>query len=128
MELDNRKNILKLSCTDLDSYVNIVVLGKYVSIMNNIGRRAEVSSFTPDYKSLRSVPTVDAAIRHNNLHSRETFLLIVRNISSVLAIDYNLILSFISREVGVDIKCTSKIQCKNPDEEDYSVYFEEENL
>ena len=55
-------------------------------------------------------------------------MLIVRNALSVLAIDHNLIPPCVIREAGVDIKCVSKIQCKNPEEEYHSVYFKEENL
>lgn len=114
------------SRTDLDSHANIVAVDKRASIINDTGRRYEVSPSTPDYELLRSVPIVDATIRCNCLYSREIYLLIVRNALSVPAIDYKLILPFIIREAGVDIRCAPKIQCKNP--EDHLVYFEEENL
>ena len=41
-----------LSRTDLDSHANMVVVGKHVAIVNDTGRRAEVSPFTPDYEAL----------------------------------------------------------------------------
>ena len=43
------------------------------------------------------------------------------NALSVLAMDHDLIPPFIIREVGVDVKCSPKIKCKNPEEEDHSV-------
>ena len=98
-----------LSRTDLDSHANMVVVGRNVAIINDTGRRAEVSPFTPDYDSLHSVPIADAAIRYDCPFSGDTFLLIVRNALSVPAMDHNLIPSFIIREAGVDIRCTPKI-------------------
>ena len=106
----------------------MVVVGKNAAIMNDTGRRAEVSPFTPDYEGLSKVPIVDAAIRYDCPYSRETYLLIVRNALSVPAMNHNLIPPFIMREAGVDAKCVPKIQCKNPEEEDHSVYFKEEEL
>ena len=105
-----------LSRTDLDSHANMVVVGKHVAIVNDTGRRAEVSPFTPDYEALSKVPIVDAAIRYDCPYSGETYLLIVRNALSVPAMDHNLIPPFIMREAGVDVQCFPKIQCKNPDE------------
>ena len=120
--------IPSLSRTDLDSHANMVVVGKHAAIINDTGRRAEVSPFTPDYESLSKVPIVDAAIRYDCPYSGETYLLIVRNALSVPSMDHNLIPPFIIKEAGVDIKCVPKIQCKNPEEDDHSVYFKEENL
>ena len=54
-----------LSRTDLDSHANMVVVGKHVAITNDSSRRAEVSPFTPDYKSLIKVHIVDSAIIHD---------------------------------------------------------------
>ena len=112
--------------TDLHSYANMVVVGKHAAMTNDASRK--VSPFTPDYESLSKVPIVDAAIRHDCPHSGETYLLIVRNALSVPAMDHNLIPPFIMGEAGVDVKCVPKIQCKNPEEEDHSVYFKEEGL
>ena len=117
-----------LSRTDLDSHANMVVVGRNVAIINDTGRRAEVSPFTPDYDSLHSVPIADAAIRYDCPFSGDTFLLIVRNALSVPAMDHNLIPPFIVREAGIDIRCAPKIQVENPQEEDHSIYFREENL
>ena len=50
------------------------------------------------------------------------------NALSVLAMDHDLIPPFIIREAGVDIKGVPKIECKNPEEDDHSVYFKDEDL
>ena len=117
-----------LSRTDLDSHANMVVVVKHDAITCDTGRRAEVSPSTPDYESLSKVPIVDATIRYDCPYSRETYLLIVKNALSVLAMYHNLIPPFIIREAGVDVKCVLKMQRKNPEEKDHSVYFKEDKL
>ena len=62
-------SLLQLSRTDLYSHANMVVVGKHAAIINDTGRRAEVSPFTPDYESLSKVPIVDAAIMYDLPHS-----------------------------------------------------------
>ena len=99
-----------LSRVDLDSHANMVVVGKHAAIINNTGRRTEVSSFSPEYESLSKVPIVNPTIRYDFPYIGKTYLLIVRNASNVLAIDHNLIPPFIIREAGVDVKCIPKIQ------------------
>ena len=98
-----------MSQTDLDSHDNIVVSERNVTIINDTGRRAKVSPFTPDYDSLHSVPIADTTIRYDCPFSGATFLLIVRNALSVPAMDHNLIPPFIVREAGIDIRCAPKI-------------------
>ena len=105
-----------LSRIELDSHANIVVVGKHAVIKNDTGKRAKFSPFAPDYESLSKVPLVDAAIICCYPYSRETYLLIVRNALSVLAMGHNLILSFVIRKVGVDVRCVPSIQCKNNEE------------
>ena len=53
---------------------------------------------------------------------------IVQNALSVPAIDHDLTPPFTIREAGVGVKYVPKIQYKNPEENDHSVYFNEENL
>ena len=53
---------------------------------------------------------------------------IVKNALSVPAMNHTLIPPFIVREEGVDVKCVPKIQCKNDEEDDHSVYFKEGNI
>jgi len=35
--------------TELDSHANMVVVGRHAYILNNSGRTAQVSAFTPEY-------------------------------------------------------------------------------
>ena len=48
MELDRDRD--ESSRTDLDSHGNVVVVGNHAAIINDTGRRADVSPFTPDYE------------------------------------------------------------------------------
>ena len=74
------------------------------------------------------VPIVDATIRYDCPCSGETYLVVVRNALSVPAMDHNLIPSFAMIKALVDMKCVPKIQCRNPEKDDHSVYFKDENL
>ena len=123
MELDRYGD--KLSRTDLDSHANMVVVGNHAEIINDTSRRARVSTFTLDYESLIKVPIVDTAIRYDFPYSGETYLLIVRNTLSITDMDHNFIPLFVMIEAGVDVKYVPKIQFKNTDEEDHSVYFKQ---
>jgi hypothetical protein len=53
------------SSTELDSHANMVVLGKQAYVLNDSGKTAQVSPFTPDYDSMTDVPIVDAAIAYD---------------------------------------------------------------
>ena len=114
-----------LSRVDLNSHANMVVVGKHAAIINDTSRRTEVSSFSPEYESLSKVPIVDPTIRYDFRYSGETYLLIVRNALSILAMDHDLIPPFIIRKAEVDVKCVPKLECKNPEEDDYSGYFKD---
>ena len=120
---DGVTSLLQLCRIDLDSRANMVVVGKHAEITNDIGRRANVSPFTPDCESLNKVPIFDAAIRCDCPCSGETYLLIVSNALSIPVMDYTLIPPFVMRETGVDVKCVPKIQCNNPEEYYHSVCF-----
>ena len=52
-----------LSRTDLDSHANVVIVGRYATIINGTKRRSKSSSFTPDYASSLKVPIEDANVR-----------------------------------------------------------------
>ena len=49
------------SRTELDSHANMPVVGKHAYIIDETGKKVDVSPFTPDYKLL-TVPLVDAMV------------------------------------------------------------------
>ena len=53
---------------ELDSHVNMPVVGKHAYIIAETGMKVDVSPFMPDYQPLM-VPLVDATVRYNNSYN-----------------------------------------------------------
>ena len=100
------------SRSELDSHVNMVVLGKHCFVFDAgiHGKTCTVEPFNPSIGTAKKVPIVDAAIAYDCPYLHKTFLLIVRNalyIPSML--DHNLIIPpFILREAGLEVKDTPR--------------------
>ena len=62
-----------VTATELDSHVDLPVVGKYAWILKGTGRRATVSEFTSDLGKPLSVPIVNAAIAYNCKYTGATF-------------------------------------------------------
>lgn len=116
------------SRTDLDSHANMVVFGKNAIVINNSGRHAEVSGFSPELKSLSKVPIVDAAIAYDCPFTMKTYILIARNALHVPSMDHNLIPPFIMREAGIMVNETAKIHVKDPTVDHHCIHFIENDL
>ena len=114
--------------TELDSHANMAVIGRNAYILNNSGRTAQISPFTPDYEALSEVPIVDAAILYECPHRNKAHVLIVRNALSIPAMEHNLIPPFIMREAGIRVNDTPKIQVRDPTEEDHSIFSPSDNV
>ena len=56
MEIDGK------SRTELDSHVNMVVVGKNCYVIDLTGETMDVCPFTPEYESLKKIPMLDAAL------------------------------------------------------------------
>ena len=67
-----------VSCTDLDSHVNMPVVGTHSTIVSDTGRIADVSPYTPHYKSMQ-VKIVDAVVRYECLYTGHECTLIIQN-------------------------------------------------
>jgi hypothetical protein len=52
----------KTTRTELDSHANMVVAGKGALVLNDTGKSAQVSAFSPDVDPMKEVPIVDVAI------------------------------------------------------------------
>ena len=61
---------------DLDSHVNMAVVGRHAYILSDMGRTADVNPFTPDYE-LMQVPIVDAAVQYECPYSGMLHVLII---------------------------------------------------
>ena len=58
----------------------MVVLGKHAMIIANTDKTAQVTLFTPDYKSMEDVPIVDGALAHVCPYTGKYHILICRKI------------------------------------------------
>ena len=65
--------------TELDSHANMVVVGKYATIIGKTGQYANVSPFSDDLPNLTKVEIVDAAIAYDDPYSLKSFLSVLRN-------------------------------------------------
>lgn len=105
------------SRTELDSHANMPVIGANAYILADLQKTAEVSPFTPDYKSME-IPIVDAAVLYECPYNGEMYILVIRNALYVPAMRHNLLPPFILREHGVQVSEVPKIQTKDPTTED----------
>ena len=55
-------NASQMSRTDLESHVNVVVLGNNCAIIKRTGRHSGAEPFAPDYESLHKVPIVGSDV------------------------------------------------------------------
>ena len=76
------------SHTELDSHANMPVVGKHAYIIDETGKKVDVSPFTPDYQPL-TVPLVDATVRYDNPYNRKTYILVLCNALYVPSMDNN---------------------------------------
>ena len=111
------------SRSELDTHANMVVVGKHSLILNQSGRTAEVAPFSPDCGSLESVPIVDAVVAYDCPYEMKTYILVLTNALYVPSMDHNLLPPFILREAGLEVNDVPKIQVKDPDVRDHSIWF-----
>ena len=109
--------------TELEYHANMVVVGIHAYILNSSGRIAQVSPFTPEYKSLKEVPIIDAAVAYDFPITDKSFILVFHNALGVPSMEHNLVPPFILRETGLEVNDTPKIQLKYPKIHDHSIYF-----
>ena len=113
-----------VSCTDLDSHANMPMVGMHSTIISDTGRIADVSPYTPDYKSMQ-VKIMDAAVKYECLYTGQEYTLIIQNGLHVPSMANNLILPFMLREAGIKVKDTPKIHCDDPIVRDHAIEFPE---
>ena len=69
--------------TEPESHANMVVVVRHAYIMNSSGRTSQVSTFTPEYESLKEVTIIDAAVAYDFPITDKSFILVFHNASSV---------------------------------------------
>ena len=96
------------SCTKLDSYANIVVLGMNSFVFDVVCvRTCDVEPFNTSIGTAKKVQIFDAAVAYTFPYTHEIYVLIARNMLYVPSMDNNIIPTFILQESGVSV-------CDNP--------------
>ena len=101
----------------------MVVVGRHDYILNSSGRIAQVSPFTPEYKSLKEVPIIDAAVTYDCPITDKSLILVFHNYFSVPSMKHNLVPTFIMREAVLEVNDTPKMKLKDPTIHYQSIYF-----
>ena len=109
--------------TEPESHANMVVVVRHAYIMNLSDRTAQVSPFTPEYKSLKEVPIIDAAVAYDCPITDKSFILVFHNALSVPSMEHNLLPPFILIKAVLEGNDTPKTQVKYPTIHYHSIYF-----
>ena len=107
---------------ELDSHMNMPVVGKHAYIIAETGKKVNVSPFTPDYQPLM-VPLVDATVRYNNPYGRKSYILVLWNALYVPSMDNNLIPPFMLREMGVTVNDVPQQEIKKRENWSFSTFL-----
>jgi hypothetical protein len=103
----------------------MAVVGRHCFVIQETGRQADVSPFSPEYESLKQVDNVDAAVLYECPYTGKEAILVIQNALHMPAMDNNLIPPFIMREAGLIVNDVPKIQVNNPTEDHHSIVFPE---
>ena len=97
------------SRTELYSHANMAAVGRQALIISDIGRKWEVSPFTPDYEALKQLPIFYATISYTCTYNYNLYIIIFKDEMSLTSTKNNIIPLFIMRETGVYVNTTPKI-------------------
>jgi hypothetical protein len=112
------------SRAELDSHANMPVVGRNAYVISDTGKVADVSPFTPDYKSMQ-IKVVDAAVQYECPYTGTSYILVLRNALHVPSMRHNLLPPFILRQAGLNVKEVPKIHVDEPTTADHSITFPE---
>jgi hypothetical protein len=100
------------------------VIGRHAYIISETGKIADVSPFTPDYKSME-IPIVDAAVQYEDPYNGKTYILVIRNALYIPSMRNNLLPPFILHQAGIEVNDVPKIHTNEPSTHTHSVTFKE---
>ena len=66
------------SRTELDSHANMPVAGRNACIISDMGRIADVNTFTPDYDSMQ-ISIIDAAVPYDCPYDGKMYIFVLQN-------------------------------------------------
>lgn len=113
---------------ELDSHANMPVVGSQCYVIQDTGKKVDVSPFTPDYTALSNISVIDAAVLHVCTYTGKESLLVLRNALYVPSMCNNLIPPFIIWEAGVTVNDVPKIHVTDPSEEDHAITFPDDTF
>ena len=68
----------KMTSTQLDSHVNMAVVGCHSTVINRSGKSADVRPFSKDCSQISAVPIFDAAVAYYLPYTLKTYILVVK--------------------------------------------------
>ena len=116
------------SQTELDSHVNMVVVGKHYMIFDDTGKTCTVNSFSKSAGKIDNVSIVDAVIAYDCPYQSKTYLLLLRNALHIPEMSANLIPPFVLREAGIVLNKCPKLQLPEPTVNTHSMYCPKADL
>jgi hypothetical protein len=124
VDVDGEQDEAECSRTEFDSHANMPVVGRHAYVISDTGKIADVSPFTPDYKSME-IPIVDAAVQYEEPYDGKQYILVIRNALHVPSMRNNLLPPFILRQAGIEVNDVPKIHTNEPTKSTHSVTFKE---
>ena len=109
------------SRSELDSDVNMAVIGKHAYILTETGKMVEVNPY-PTYRPIKA-PIVDPPLQYDSLYDGISYILVVRNALHVPSMCNNLLPLFMLQESRITVNDKAKIDMMNPMAEDHAIIF-----
>ena len=116
-------NITTESRTELDTYVNMVVIVKHVYVISDSMKTAHVTPFSSEIDGLHDVPLVDNVILFESPFTDEPYILIVWNTLYTPAMNNTWVHLFIPMKAGIEVSYVPQIHIDNPMIKQHYLFF-----
>jgi hypothetical protein len=113
---------------DLDSHVDMDVLGSNCYVFKETGKTVNVFSYNPALGGLTARNVISGFFAYDNLCSSRVILLIVHQGLHIPHLGYSLIPPFQMRENDVIVNDRPKFQTRSPTEDDHCVIITRDDL
>ena len=118
----------QVSAIELDSHADSPVVGRFAKVLEDTGRKVQVSGFTSELGKPISVPVVHAAVAYDCEYTGKTHILVIHNALYLRTMNVNLIPPFMMHLAGLEVNECPKFLSKVPSESQHSVYFPQADL
>ena len=102
----------EMTSTQLNSHVNMAVVGRHSTVINRSGKSADVRPFSEDCSQMAAVPIVDVAVAYDCPYILKTYIMVVKSALHVPSMNHNLVPPFILQEAGLIVNGVLKICTK----------------